>query len=106
MDLSPLNVLFSQFMLGDGPGTGTLQHTTGWTGIIPDSCHMVDQNDRENATFHDNSLVNVAPDLIETKQTVVVRDDCTLPPLLVLSGGILSYLYARGLQNKGMMHAD
>ena len=52
------------------------------------------------------SLVNVAPDLIETKQSVVVRDDCTLPPLLVLSVGILSYLYARGLQNKGMMRAD
>ena len=51
--------------------------------FIPQSFHRVDQNDNEVATFHGNFNPFVR------KLTVDVQDDCTLPPLLVLSAGIL-----------------
>ncbi|MFN8855840.1 MAG: hypothetical protein ACK50P_09745 [Planctomycetaceae bacterium] len=51
--------------------------------FIPQSFHMVDENDNEVATFHGNFNPFVR------KLMVNVQDDCTLSPLLVLAGGIL-----------------
>jgi hypothetical protein len=51
--------------------------------FIPQSFHMLDQNDNEVATFHGNFNPFVRKLLVD------VQDDCTLSPLLVLAGGIL-----------------
>jgi hypothetical protein len=51
--------------------------------FIPQSFHMLDQNDNEVATLHGNFNPFVR------KLTIEIQDYCTLPPLLVLAGGIL-----------------